>query len=378
MTTALEMISEKITTAKRFADVFGEIRSDDVAQNLRKLRKQYVYMVKFIHPDHVSKEEKMLANRVFANFVGLYEQAKDALENDSYEIPILPSNAQGMSAAAQDSVIASSSRKYVVKSTAWAEGDFSDIHLGKTEDGIPVFVKIAADPTMNQYLEHEVLMYMSMDTSSKKNVVQYIPKLVDSMFVDLGGNRQICVNVFTYQEDYVSLTKIREIYPNGLDPRDAAWIWRRVLGQTITAKMLGVVHGAMVPDHTLVHPITHDPLYIGWAHTVLSFKDTHAHLTTCIDRWKNWYPKEVFDHKVPTHKTDLYMAGKTMLYLLGGDVVHNHFPKTVPQQMQRIVQRCVEVNSSKRPESGYEVLQQFTDVIYKLWGKTYRPLVMPR
>ena len=58
MTTTLEVILEKITTAKRFADVFGEIHSSDLEQKLHELRKQYVYMVKFIHPDHMPKEEE--------------------------------------------------------------------------------------------------------------------------------------------------------------------------------------------------------------------------------------------------------------------------------------------------------------------------------
>lgn len=374
MTTTLEVIADKITTAKKFADVFGEIRSNDMAHKKRDLRKQYVYMVKYIHPDHVSKTEEELASTIFAKCTDLYEQAKKAIEDGSYEKLFSPSNT---GYAGGESVIASSSKKYVVNNAVWAEGDFSDIHRGTSEDGKEVLVKIASDPTMNQYLEHEGFIHNSVATSSvQKSVLQYVPQLEDSVLVDLPGNRHVRINVFPYQEGYVSLAKIREIYPDGLDSRDAAWIWRRVLGQTITAELLGVVHGAMVPDHTLVHPVTHDPLNIGWAHSVLSRKDPHALLTTCIDRWKGWYPKEVFEHKPPTHKTDLYMAGKTMVYLLGGDVVHNHFPKTVPEQVRRIVQRCVAVDPSKRPD-GYGVLQEFTEVIYRLWGKTYRQLHMP-
>ena len=377
MTTTLEVILEKITTAKRFADVFGEIHSSDLEQKLHELRKQYVYMVKFIHPDHMPKEEEKFANTVFSRLVGLYEQAKHALENDSYEIPLVQGDTHRVTGE-QYFVFLSGSRKYVVQSFVWTEGDFSDIHLGKTENGIPVCVKIATDPTMNQYLEHEASLHSRIKKSSvKKEVRQFVSTLVDTVIVDIPGNKEIRANVFEYQEGYVSLTKIREVYPDGLDPRDAAWIWRRVLGQVVTAEILGVVHGAVVPDHTLVHPGTHDPLYIGWAHSIPFVKGKHARLTTYIDRWKPWYPKEVFDHKAITQKTDLYMAGKTMVYLLGGDVEHVRFPKTVPQKVQKIVQHCVEEDPAKRPENGHEVLEQFTDTIYTLWGKTYRQLQMP-
>ena len=66
-----------------------------------------------------------------------------------------------------------------------------------------------------------------------------------------------------------------------------------------------------------------------------------------------------------------------MVYLLGGDVEHTRFPKSVPQKVQKIVQRCVAEDPAKRPENGQEVLEQFTDTIYTLWGKTYRQLQMP-
>lgn len=164
------------------------------------------------------------------------------------------------------------------------------------------------------------------------------------------------------------------MYKEGLPPEDAAWIWRRVLGQTLAANMLKSVHGAIVPDHVLVHPVTHEPLHIGWGHAIERPAERNAKLTTIIDRFKDWYPPEVLRKEVPSHQTDLYMAGKTMVYLLGGDVARNRFPSHVPEPIVRIVGRCLETKVSKRPTDGRAVADDFIKVVEKLWGRKYRPL----
>jgi hypothetical protein len=137
------------------------------------------------------------------------------------------------------------------------------------------------------------------------------------------------------------------------------------------------VHGAIVPNHVLVNPITHEPLHIGWAHAIVRPEERDAKLTTIIDRFKDWYPPEVFAREVPSHQTDLYMAGKTMLYLLGGDVARNRFPSHVPGPVVQIVQRCLETKVEKRPRDGLVLMHEFLKVIEKLWGRNYRPLRLP-
>ena len=185
------------------------------------------------------------------------------------------------------------------------------------------------------------------------------------------------MNLFEYKPGFVSLTEIKQAYPRGLPPEDAAWIWRRVLGQTLAASMLKSVHGAIVPDHILVHPLTHEPLHIGWAHAIERPLERNAKLTTIIDRFRDWYPPEVFAREVPSHQTDLYMAGKTMVYLLGGDVARDRFPSHVPEPVVQIIQRCLETKVERRPQDGLTYMHEFSKVIEKLWGRKYRPLKLP-
>lgn len=54
-------------------------------------------------------------------------------------------------------------------------------------------------------------------------------------------------------------------FPQGLDPRHAVWIWRRVLGMLAFVHSRGWVHGDVRPEHLLIHPGDHGARLIGWA-----------------------------------------------------------------------------------------------------------------
>ena len=148
--------------------------------------------------------------------------------------------------------------------------------------------------------------------------------------------------------------------------------------QMLAASMAGVVHGAITPDHVMVHPKTHEALHIGWAHAIDRVAHPNARITHIIDRWKDWYPPEVFQKKPPDHTTDIYMAGKTILRLFGGDTKQNIFPEhAASPAIIRTVLRCVEDSPARRYQDGKQALDELTRAVRAYWGKTYRPLVMP-
>lgn len=368
MSSALLAIRSQFEKATRFADIFGPVLAADLKERKALLKKQYATLAKLTHPDHAEAKDVSVATAVFAELSGLYRKALLALDDGSYEQSFV--TAAGVGSSAYVSIKAGAT-EYQLDQTPFREGDFSNLHLGEVVGGEKVVAKIAVDPTLNPYLANEanLLSKAEKDLAGNK-VLSFLPKLLDSVVLTEAGNEQYRVNLFGYKPGYVSLTEIREVYKDGLAPEEAAWIWRRVLGQTLLANMLGTVHGAIVPDHVLVHPVTHEPLHIGWAHAVKH----GAKLNTIIDRWRDWYPPEVMSKEVSSHQTDLYMAGKTMLYLLGGDVARNRFPSHVPEPVVRIVKRCLEAEVSRRPSDGRAVLDEFLKIIEKLWGRKYRPL----
>jgi serine/threonine protein kinase len=62
-----------------------------------------------------------------------------------------------------------------------------------------------------------------------------------------------------------SLAALNESFPEGLDPRHAVWIWRRLLAVLAFIHRHGWRHGDVRPEHALVHPGDHGVRLIGWA-----------------------------------------------------------------------------------------------------------------
>jgi hypothetical protein len=242
-------------------------------------------------------------------------------------------------------------------------------------------VKISSEPTFNSWLEREaILLTRFRDAKSGSSVAaigRYVPKLIDTFLIEGPGRTRYRVNVTGFTRDIVSVNQIIEAYPRGLEPAQAAWVARRVIAQALAAQVAGVVHGAITPDHVLVGPVTHEPVHIGWVHAIEAPKKNGGRITHVIDRWRDFYPPEVFDKKAPDLRTDLYMAGKTVIKLLGGDVKRNTLPTVVPDEMKRITLRLVEESPSRRPSDGAAYLDEFTRVVRGIWGRKYRPLDMP-
>jgi hypothetical protein len=54
-------------------------------------------------------------------------------------------------------------------------------------------------------------------------------------------------------------------FPDGIDPRHAVWLWRRMLDTLGFVHARGWSHGDVRPEHALVHPADHEVRMIGWA-----------------------------------------------------------------------------------------------------------------
>lgn len=377
---AVVAVARQIQSATTYAAVFGALPSGDIKVRRGALRKRFVYLVNTVHPDHVPKDSEPQASDTVRQLNELYAAAKQALEVGKYDLPF--SSSVEAKASVPEIILQSPSAIYRLEREPFAQGDFSVLYHGKvvgTAQG--VIVKVAHDPTLNIRLEAEarILRRFNMAGSGTEleKISHFVPKLLDTFIVSDEASRRLRALVLPFLPGFVSVTDVIEAFPGGLDPRDAAWIGRRVLAQVLAARAAGVVHGAIVPDHVLVHPHTHDPIHIGWGHVVDVSAGSSARISLIIDRFKDWYPSEVFDKKIPDERTDLYMAGKTILKLLGGDTKTNILPASVPEPLVRVVLRCVADFPTRRPPHGLQILDEFTSVVRKLWGKAWRPLMMP-
>lgn len=377
MSNALLAIRHQLTTAPSFVAIFGKPPDGELVARQKYLKRRYRELVRLTHPDQVAPVDRALAHEVFPLLVEKYEAASTALLNGHYE-EVRPQSQMTSKTASTTVTMRSATTEYEVTTEIWKSGDFSNLHLAKTSTGEAVLIKVAAEEGMNAFLAKEASFYRAL--GQKGNLLalrQYLPELLDAFMVT-EGRAHYRVNVFRHRPGFVSLTDIHAAYPRGLDPRDAAWIWRRLLAQALAAEAIEMVHGAIVPDHVLVHPDTHEPLHIGWVHGVERPQERQARITTVIDRWRDWYPDEIFAREIPTLQTDLYMVGKTMIYLAGGEVAENKFPRHYPTVMKDTVAELIKRDPRDRPRDGHALLREFTTGVRQLWGTTFRPLRLPK
>lgn len=121
-----------------------------------------------------------------------------------------------------------------------------------------------------------------------------------------------------------TLADVLAFHPEGLDPRHAVWIWRRVLGVLALVHDSGWVHGDLAPEHLLVHPQDHGILIIGWS-------QAHHRVETS---------KEFLS--LPTTTRDLTQTAWSIRALLCGAGDVSTIPTGVPGPLKTLLSRCCE------------------------------------
>ncbi|MBX3271070.1 MAG: hypothetical protein KF729_12465 [Sandaracinaceae bacterium] len=72
-----------------------------------------------------------------------------------------------------------------------------------------------------------------------------------------------------WREGFVhTLAHVRAKHPGGVEPRVAVWMWKRLLEQLAFVHASGFAHGAVRPEHCLVHPRAHGVVLVGWSAAV--------------------------------------------------------------------------------------------------------------
>lgn len=232
-----------------------------------------------------------------------------------------------------------------------AIGENSVLHRAiATKDGISddVVLKIAHDANGSKVLATEAEYLRSFRSVEGRNPIMHVtrtlPELKDSFSVE--GRR---VTVVPYYHGRKNVREIVEHFDHNVPVGHAAWIARRVVALPITAHLAGLSHNAITPEHVLVHPITHEPIYLGWGHATPTKDDPRG--------------------------DDLRATGR-MLWYLFGDLDQETWNTETPDTLRTMIASLA--NASDRKSGGsFDLSQFFTDftaAIYKSLGKQYRPL----
>jgi serine/threonine protein kinase len=261
-----------------------------------------------------------------------------------------------------------SKRSYVVTSPIFT-GDIATLYgcsyseVGKDHHRVFKVARSAAD---NDLMEAEQRALAKLWAGGAENVGdrRLLPRFTDSFVLRNSGPARR-VNVLSRHDDYYSLAEVMHVYPNGIDFRDAVWMFKRGLAVLGFVHQQGLIHGAILPAHILIHPVHHGAKLVDWCYSVSG----KGHVRAVVTSHKSYYPQEVLSKKPVSPATDIYMLAKCITQLLD---------KNAPKQVQSFLQGCTLAAQAKRPDDAWGVHQEFKELIERLIGPAkYRPFTMP-
>lgn len=288
-----DTVAALLEAARRPEDVFG--RAEDA-------REVYRATAALVHPDR-NPDRVAEATLVFAKLSALWSVAETRLADGSYGAAIAITTDKG--------TFTLNSVGHEGLCVGWD---------GYTDPGhTPSWIKMARRPADRDLLNRETTAIKQILDASTTANPHFFPKVTGKFRHKLTDGKTVQATVFDNAVGYVSLADVIARYPQGVDPRDMAWIFRRLLGTIGEAHAAGIVHGAVLPHHVMIHPDKHELVLFDW--TSSSQIDTDQRTPYLVRRYNGrhqpWYPQSTIDKAPPTHSTDAFMAARTMQALLG-------------------------------------------------------------
>jgi hypothetical protein len=306
-------------------------------------RHTYRELAKLVHPDRVPAARAAEAAVAFARLVALWEGRHGATVT-----------------------VTSRRASYRVGPVA-ATDEIADHHLATTSGGDDVIFKIARRPVHNDLMRAEAAALRHLARAVEERHRPFFPTIRESFRYDgePGGTRT--VNVLAMPDGLVSLADVRAAAPAGIDPRDAAWMWRRLLVALGAAHRAGLVHGAVFPEHVLIEPDQHGVVLAGWCYAA---DGPDARIAGMIARYQDWYPPEVAARQPARAATDIHLATATMVALIG---------ERLPAELARFARGCTLRAPAGRPDDAWQLLAELDELLERLYGRRrFRPFTFRR
>lgn len=357
---ALHERAEAIRTANTPEDLFGV--------PCTSLGVMFKRMAAEVHPDRFANdgEALILAGAVFKRLGELHQQAEERIQLGIYGTK---SAAPVPKAAFVPLEIRVGPRCYHVD-RLHCQGDICDIYEGH-EKTTGMALKISQHPSDNDLVENEAQVLKELNDRAKgHNHARYLPTLHGSFTLRSAATKSLRrVNVLPLYTEHISLAQVMAAFPapGYLDFRDAAWMIKRTLEGLGFVHRQGIVHGAVLPEHVLVHPLDHGAKLIGWGSSARAGK---THVRAISTDYRHWYPPEIIAKNPATPASDCYMWARTALALTG------HLAP--PKKFVAFLEACLIPAPSRRPSDAWQLRDELSELLETLVGPpTYRELHMP-
>lgn len=362
MNPELTLIANRLTQARTPEDVFGKI-SGQITDAIAALKKSYRAIAKVAHPDiYQAREEQILAENAFSLLNEWLEKAEAKIKAGSYGQPMDVRDAK--------TILQTKKRTYFVE-PGYVETELYTLYdCQYDEDGqnLMAQLKIVRDPLDNDFAQNEARILLKLAHGAEADrFLPYIPALVDAFVYDDGAEARQALVTEKYSGWYC-LSDVRRAYPGGIDPKDMAWIWRRVLVALGFAHANQVIHAAVLPENIRIQPEQHGLMLENWSYAVCDPENSGERLAAVNLAYAGWYPADVLNREAPTPGLDILFSARCMLWLLGGNPLTGDLPAAVPAPIKSFFHGCL-LPANRVPQDAWALMEEFDELLKRLWGK---------
>lgn len=288
MTVPITDSIDEILAATSPKSLLGTVPAE-IDANHRRLAKE-------CHPDRFVKAAPSVRKRAETAFKLLQDLYAQAIGKPSLTSPVRVGD-------------------YVVTGSL-TRGDVCDLyHVESTKDDSTGILKLARSSRDNDLMqaEFENLTFL-LDSAAgsawsgldKHETFQhYLLKLLTT--VKANGRQG---NILSDANEFIPLNEFNSIWKHGIDYRHFVWMCNRALSIIGYAQYRGVVHGAVLPEHLLYNPVSHDLRLVDWCYSVRSA--SNKHIPAIVSARKELYPQEVTRKLPASAMTDLCMLVRSL------------------------------------------------------------------
>jgi len=270
-------------------------------------------------------------------------------------------------------------RAYVILGRL-AQGDSSDVFLARRDARLTemVTLKVLRANADADLLAREWKALDDLSKSEEQGAPYFrslLPQPVAHGKLRSKDTDARLTSVFRWRSGFQhTFEDITREYPSGVDPRAAVWLWKRALELLGWVHRSGFTHGAIVPQHLLVHPRDHGVVLVGWSCAVRG-RDP---LPAVSARARVYYPDGVFPGAPVTQTVDLVMLARCIARVLGGDPARGRVPESVPAPLASLVREWCMTSPSAGADDPWELMERVSQAGKAAFGPArYVPFHLP-
>lgn len=164
---------------------------------------------------------------------------------------------------------------------------------------------------------------------------------------------------------------VARAYPDGVDGRHGVWMWRRILEVLAWLHKSGFAHGAVLPQHLVVHAQHHGVMLVGFS--CAARLGARAPLPVFCPAARELYPPSLLAGGPPSAATDILMSARCVARILGGTA--ERVPAEVPAPVASLVEEHARGHGG---DDAWTLVKRVGDAAYEAYGRpTFVPFAMP-